>query len=155
VTESLDFPIVFACGSRAASAEAAVRDLAERLAAAGFVKASFADAAVARERKSPTGLPFAPPAVALPHADGEHVLRPALAIASLAAPVVFREMGSPASKVDVGLVVMPALTSKEQAAGVLGRLIERLQDDAVRAALASAQSEEEMRRALTPQRETR
>ena len=47
------------------------------------------------------------------------------------------QMGSPATQLDVGLVVMPALTAKEQAAAGLARLIELLQDDALRAALVS------------------
>src|SRR5437588_7640495 len=91
------------------SAEGAVRALAKALEAKGHVKASFEAAALQRERRSPTGLPFAGSAVALPHAEPEHVLSPAIAIASLARPVKFRQMGSPATQLDVALVVMPAL----------------------------------------------
>ncbi len=122
----------------ATSAEAVVRTLARELLAAGHVRTSFEAAAVARERRSPTGLPFEGGAVALPHAEPEHVISRALAVATLAAPVKFREMGSPASQLDVALVVMPALTAKEQAAAGLSRVIELLQDAALRAALAAA-----------------
>jgi PTS system galactitol-specific IIA component len=122
----------------AASAEAVVRALARELLAAGHVHASFEAAAVARERRSPTGLPFEGGAVALPHAEPEHVISHALAVATLTAPVKFREMGAPASQLDVALVVMPALTAKEQAAAGLSRVIELLQDAPLRAALAAA-----------------
>ncbi len=122
----------------AASAEAVVRALARELLAAGHVRPSFEAAAVARERRSPTGLPFEGGAVALPHAEPEHVISHALAVATLAAPVKFREMGAPASQLDVALVVMPALTAKEQAAAGLSRVIELLQDASLRAALAAA-----------------
>jgi len=133
-----------------ASAEAAVRYLARELAKAGHVKASFEAAAVARERRSPTGLPFPGPggAVALPHAEPEHVESPALAIATLARPVKFREMGSPATQLDVALVVMPALTAKEQAAAGLAQLIESLQSEALRRALLDANDAAAMRAAL-------
>jgi PTS system galactitol-specific IIA component len=121
-----------------ANAEAALRHLARELAKAGHVKPSFEAAAVNREKRSPTGLPFAGGAVALPHADPEHVVSPAIAIATLARPVKFREMGSPATQLDVALVVMPALSAKEQAAAGLAHLIERLQSEPLRRALLEA-----------------
>jgi PTS system galactitol-specific IIA component len=132
------------------SAEGAIRALARALHAAGAVKESFEAAAVARERRSPTGLPFEGGAVALPHAEPEHVVSPALAVATLARPVKFREMGSPATQLDVALVVMPALTAKEQASAGLSRVIEMLQGAALRAALAACEDEASMRAVLAP-----
>jgi galactitol PTS system EIIA component len=114
-------------GLEVASAEAAVRALAQRLCRAGKVKASFEAAAVSREKRSPTGLPFAGGAIALPHAEPEHVESPAIAIATLARPVTFREMGNPASALAVDLIVMPALTAKDQAARGLARLLHLLE----------------------------
>jgi PTS system galactitol-specific IIA component len=102
------------------------------------VRDTFEAAAVARERRSPTGLPFEGGAVALPHAEPNHVASHALAMATLAAPVKFRQMGDPATLLDVGLVVMPALTAREQASAGLSNLIEILQDGALRAALLAA-----------------
>jgi PTS system galactitol-specific IIA component len=132
------------------TAEAAIRALARELHRGGQVKATFEAAAVARERRSPTGLPFEGGAVALPHAEPEHVVAPALAVATLARPVTFREMGSPATELAVSLVVMPALSAKEQAGAGLARVIEMLQDNALRAALAAAADEAGMRALLTP-----
>ncbi|GAC1355304.1 MAG: hypothetical protein NVSMB47_08760 [Polyangiales bacterium] len=120
------------------TADAAIRALARLLAAAGHVLPSFEAAALARERRSPTGLPFPGVAVALPHADPEHVRAPAIAIATLARAVRFRQMGAPERTLDVRIVVVPALTAAEQAAGALARVIEQLQDDALRDALLAA-----------------
>jgi galactitol PTS system EIIA component len=103
---------------------------------------------VTRERRSPTGLPFEGGAVALPHAEPHHVASHALAMATLAAPVKFRQMGDPATQLDVSLVVMPALTAKEQASAGLTRLIELLQDATLRTSLASAADPEAMRALL-------
>jgi PTS system galactitol-specific IIA component len=122
----------------AASSEDVIRALAARLFAAGHVKASFENAAWARERRSPTGLPFPGLAVALPHAEPEHVASPAIAVASLVTPVTFRQMGNPSVKLEVSLVVMPALTAKEQAASELSRLIQVLQDEALLRELVAA-----------------
>jgi galactitol PTS system EIIA component len=124
----------------AASGEDVVRTLAQKLHAGGYVGASFEGHALARERQSPTGLPFPGVAVAIPHAEPEDVSRPAIAIASLAKPVLFRQMGAPGIELWVSLVVMPALTAKEQAAGELSRLITLLQDEALRRALVAAET---------------
>lgn len=140
----------FACvGMTESSAEEAIRALAKRLFAAGHVRASFEAAAVARERRSPTGLPFPGCAVALPHAEPEHVVSPAVVVASLAKPVMFRQMGSPATMLETRLLVMPAFSAKEQAGAGLARLIEFLQDETRRAALVAAESPEAMLAALT------
>jgi galactitol PTS system EIIA component len=127
-------------GFLAESSDDVVRALAQRLLAAGHVQPSFETAAIAREKRSPTGLPFPRHGVALPHAEPEHVVAPAIAIASLAKPVSFRQMGTPGVKLGVSLVVMPALTAKEQAAGELARLVGLLQDESLRLALVQAET---------------
>jgi PTS system galactitol-specific IIA component len=137
-------------GLAASSSDDALRALSARLLAKGCIRPSFEAAALARERRSPTGLPFPHIAVALPHAEPEHVLTPAIAVATLAAPVAFRQMGSPGVRLDVSLVVMPALTAKEQAAAELSRLIEMLQDEALRRALVAAHSAAAILEILTP-----
>jgi PTS system galactitol-specific IIA component len=141
-------PELCVAGLQAKTAEEAIRALAKLLLAKGHVKASFEGAAVAREKRSPTGLPFPDTKVALPHAEPEHVVSPACAVAVLAAPVKFREMGSPATQHEVRIVVMPALTAKEQAAAGLAQLIERLQDGARRAAILAATTPDAIARAL-------
>ncbi len=112
------------------------------------VHATFAEAACAREKRSPTGLPFGDVGVAIPHGEPEHVKTPAIVLASLEKPVRFRQMGSPRTIVEVSLVVMPALTAKEQAAATLSGIITLLQDATIRAALANATTADEMRSAL-------
>lgn len=113
--------------------------LAERLHAAGHVADTFRDAVLKRERRFPTGLPTAIP-TAIPHTDPEHVTHPGLALATLAHPVAFGEMGgSGQSRVEVALVVMLVLQDAHSQIAALQHLIARLQDaDAVRALLASA-----------------
>jgi galactitol PTS system EIIA component len=128
----------------AESSDDVVRMLAQLLTVAGHVRPSFEAAAIAREKLSPTGLPFPGRAVAMPHADPEHVIVPALAIASLGKPVFFRQMGAPGVKLAVSLVVMPALTSKEQAGGELARLVGLLQDESLRRALTEAETSQSL-----------
>jgi galactitol PTS system EIIA component len=142
-------PVAVCCARlEVSSAEEAVRALARELRAGGYVKETFEAAAVRRERRSPTGLPFEGGAVALPHAEPEHVESYGVAVATLARPVKFCQMGSPAIQLDVELVIMPALTAKEQASAELARLIDLLQDGSLRALLVAAKDAGEMRDAL-------
>jgi PTS system galactitol-specific IIA component len=144
-------PAIFSCvGLDVSSAEEVIRALSRELCRAGAVKDTFAGAAVARERRSPTGLPFEGGAVALPHAEPEHVVSPALGVATLVRPVRFREMGSPGVALDVALVVMPAFTAKEQASAGLAGVIELLQSAPLRAALVAAKDDDTIRSLLAP-----
>ena len=125
-----------------------VRSLARLLIVKGHALPSFERAALAREKRSPTGLPFPGVAVALPHAEPEHVVSPAIAVATLSRPVLFRQMGSPEIELAVSVVVMPAFSAKEQAGASLSDLIERLQDEALRTRLVEANTAEELAQAL-------
>jgi PTS system galactitol-specific IIA component len=144
-------PAIFSCvGLEVSSSDEVIRALSRELCRVGAVKDTFEGAALARERSSPTGLPFEGGAVALPHAEPEHVLSPALGVATLVRPVRFREMGSPGVALDVRLVVMPAFTAKEQASAGLARVIELLQSASLRAALVSAKDDKAIRSLLSP-----
>jgi PTS system galactitol-specific IIA component len=99
------------------TAEAAIRRLVAPLVEAGFVEEAYADDAWRREQRFPTGLPTAPIPVAIPHADPDHVLRPALAVGLLANEVAFDQMGSdPPLPLAVRIVFLLALKEREQEA---------------------------------------
>jgi PTS system galactitol-specific IIA component len=128
----------------AKTAEDVIRALSTLLESKGHVLPSFAAAAVMREKRSPTGLPFPDAPVALPHAEPQHVQSPACAVATLATPVKFRQMGSPAIVLDATIALMPALTAKEQAAAGLASLLEMLQNEALRKSLLAASTADAM-----------
>jgi len=77
---------------------------------AGFVKDSFVQAAIEREKEMPTGLPLAGGInAAIPHTEIEHVIKPALGLATLKNEVMFRNMVNPNEMVPVRLVFLLAL----------------------------------------------
>lgn len=117
-------------GLAVTDASGVITELARALAAAGCARTSLEGAVLAREAVSPTGLPLAGRKAAIPHADPEHVLEAAIAVASLARPVRFREMGNPEAELEVELVALLALPDAGRAQEELVRLIERLQDPA-------------------------
>lgn len=82
------------------------------------VRPGYTQALIHREQAFPTGLPTEPYGVAIPHADGEYVLRPGLAVCTLKRAVPFREMGNPQNVIGVKLAILIALPLAQQTAQV-------------------------------------
>lgn len=125
-------------------AEDVLRSLAGRLLDAGAVTVDFPEALQARERTYPTGLPTPIP-TAIPHADPQHVVVPGLALATLARPVPFGEMGAKEGTVDARLVVMPLLTDAREHLAALQRLMGLLRNEAAVAELLEVEQDDELR----------
>ncbi len=106
-----------------------IENLGIRLYIDGYVKDTFVDAALAREKKLPTGLPLGGEVnAAIPHTDVIHVLKP-IALATLKRPVIFKNMIQPEEDVSVKLVFLLSLEQPksqiemlQEIAGVLQRL---------------------------------
>lgn len=127
-----------------ADREDVLRSLSGRLLDAGAVSVDFTEALRAREQTYPTGLPTPVP-TAIPHADPQHVLTPGLALATLARPVAFGEMGTRDGTVDVRLVAMPLLTDAREHLDALQRLMGVLSDEAAVRDLLAAEDDEQLR----------
>ena len=99
-------PEFVSIGGHPADAESLIRELGALLVASGVARPTLPEAAVERERTYPTGLLLSPdgPNAALPHADREHVITSAAAIAVLPDPVMFHRMDDPVEHVPVRLV---------------------------------------------------
>ena len=118
------------------TSEEVIQAIGGKLFEAGFVKESFVQAAIDRELTLPTGLPLGGGInAAIPHTEIEHVLKPALGMATLKNEVDFRNMVSPTESVPVRLVFLLALEQPkaqiemlQEVAGVLQNadLVERL-----------------------------
>lgn len=106
----------------------AIKFLAARLQESGYVKTSFESAVLEREAIFPTGLPTEPVGVAIPHTDTEHVHVSALAVGILASPVVFQEMGSLDSEINVNIISMMAISDPKSVMPVLRNLALAYQD---------------------------
>jgi len=97
----------------AETSEQIIAQLAGILERTGYVAPSYGPAVLAREAELPTGLPLSHDfAVAVPHTDAHHVLKPGIAIATLAQPVPFRSMEDPDEILPVRIVFALALNDK-------------------------------------------
>ena len=92
------------------NSEEIIRAISAELFKAGFVKESFAQAAIDREKNLPTGLPLAGGInAAIPHTEIEHVIEPALGLVTLTHEVNFQNMVNPQETVPVRMVFVLAL----------------------------------------------
>ena len=116
------------CGLKARDSEDAIRQLGQALYEKGLVRETFVGAVLEREKEMPTGLPLDEMNAAIPHADIEHVIEPALAIATLDKPVSFRVMVNPEETVDVTLIFLLALNKPHDQIEMLQKVAMVLQD---------------------------
>jgi PTS system galactitol-specific IIA component len=133
----------------AADSRAVIDALGRRLHAAGCVRDSYVQAALAREAQLPTGLPLDGEFnAAIPHTDIEHVIKPALALATLRRPVDFRNMIDPDEAVPVRLVILMAMEEAKSQVEMLQEIAAVLQDADLIARLVAAEDAAGIRRAL-------
>ena len=97
--------------------------LSGKLEKKGAVSDKYGEAAYKRELSYPTGLPAKPFSIAFPHADCEMVHQSALAVATLAEPVVFNSMEDPEIKLPVCIVVLMANRNPDEQVKVLRQLV--------------------------------
>ncbi len=94
---------------------------------AGYVKESFLQGCIEREKKYPTGLMTAIP-VAVPHTDSVHIITPSICVMRLKEPVAFHNMEDPDSTVDAQFVFNMALESGNDQISMLQSIIKTAQD---------------------------
>lgn len=126
-----------------------IENLGIRLFIDGYVKDTFVDAAIAREKKLPTGLPLGGEInAAIPHTDVIHVLKPGVALATLKRPVVFKNMIQPDEDVSVRLVFLLSLEQPKSQIEMLQEIAGVLQRPETVEKLITANSFEEVQAAL-------
>ncbi|AVD36578.1 PTS sugar transporter subunit IIA [Clostridioides difficile] len=108
--------------------EDALKFLGQRLFDEQYVKASYIQAVIAREKKYATGLPTEIYGVAIPHTDIVHVNEPGIAIGILNKPVKFIMMGTDDTEIDVKVVFMLAVKEPQEQLQLLEKLMTIFQD---------------------------
>jgi len=125
-----------------------VQALGDKLQAFGYVKDSYVSAVIKREGIFPTGLPLGDINVAIPHTDVEHVNKPAIAVATLASPVAFGNMGDPSETLEVSIVFLLAMKEPHAQVNLLQNLVETFQNPEVLQCLMGAIDPQEIEKIL-------
>lgn len=127
------------------TAEEVIKAIGDKLFKAGYVKDTFVDAAIEREKTLPTGLPLGGGInAAIPHTEIEHVIKPALGMATLKNEVNFRNMVSPDELVPVRLVFLLALEQPKVQIEMLQEVAGVLQDPKLVSSLLEKSSYKEV-----------
>lgn len=109
-----------------------------------FVKNSFLEAIIKREKIFPTGLPLSKYNVAIPHTDPEHVINSAIAVATLRKPVKFKNMANPLEDVDVNIVFMIALNSAHSQVEMLQNMVQLIQNESLLEKIVNCERSDEI-----------
>lgn len=130
------------------SKEEIIAKLGQLLYQNGFVKESYTQAVLDREIVYPTGLKARATGVAVPHTDTIHVIKPAVAIATLKKPVIFHGMGAPDTDVEVSIVLMLAIHDPQEVVNVLRKIIFVIEDDEALQKILAADQKAEIKNTL-------
>lgn len=106
-----------------ANQEELLKELGNFLYSKGYVKESYVDGIIQREKVFPTGLNTLGVAVAIPHTDAKHVNKSALLVAKLKNPICFKEMGNGINDVYVKLIFMLAIKNPDEQLKTLSKLM--------------------------------
>ena len=103
--------------------------LATQMHERGYVKESYAQAVIAREKIYPTGIQTEAFGVAIPHSDSIHVHKAIIAVCILEQPIVFHVMGGlPEEEVAVNFIFMLAIDDPKEHIEMLNKLSIIFQD---------------------------
>lgn len=118
--------------------------LGEKLKVDGYIKDSWMDAILEREKNYPTGLDCPGVSVALPHVDPEHLLKPYIAIIKPKNPIEFDGMAD-TGLVNAQLIVNLGLMAHEEGqVAVLQAFLGIFIDDAASAEIMAQTTQQGM-----------
>lgn len=128
----------------AENAEDAIRQIGAPLLEHGYVRDTFIDAVIQREKEYPTGLQLRTMGVAMPHTFGVHVITPAVCVAKLAHPVEFRHMGEGDLKVSAEILFMMAISDPKKQLETLSNIMGVFVNDEAMIEFANARGTQEL-----------
>jgi len=136
-------------GLDASDKSEAIQLLANLFLHEGYVKDTYLNAVLTREKEFPTGLRTMDVHVAIPHCDVGHCLKPGIAVGILSAPVQFFEMATYDQIVDTEIIFLLAITEPEHQVVWLSRLVTLFQTPGFLTNLNNTENREEAYQILT------
>ncbi|WP_256856228.1 PTS galactitol transporter subunit IIA [Rodentibacter genomosp. 2] len=106
----------------------ALNYIADELIGVGIVKESYRASVFEREQNFPTGIALEHHAVAIPHCEAEHALKPAIYFIRPNNKVVFNRADED-GKIDVEMIIALVVTDPQAQLKILRNLFGKLQDN--------------------------
>lgn len=126
-----------------------IQNLGALMFAKGYVKDSYIEAVLERERNLPTGLPIGDFCVAIPHTDSGHVNQSIIAITTLKKPSIFHSMVNPEEILNVEVVFLLAVKDPNLQIQLLKNLMSVFQNKELLIKVRDASSKEEVSELLS------
>lgn len=117
----------------------------------GYVKETFYEGLINREKVFPTGLVTEGPGVAIPHTDSKHVKKAVMLVAKLKKPVIFKEMADGINDVPAELIFMLAIDNPNEQVMTLSKLMGIFSSKQILNSLKNASDKEEIFSILSKQ----
>ncbi|MFD1449650.1 PTS sugar transporter subunit IIA [Oceanobacillus sojae] len=111
------------------SREKLFEEVAQDLVSQGYVKGSYQDALIQRERSFPTGLRTNYCNIAIPHTDAVHVKTPFIYLVQLQDELEFQNMGNASEELSVKLIFFLGITEPKNQTILLSTLMELFQTE--------------------------
>lgn len=108
-----------------------LQKMSDEAIAKGWAKDGFAEAILTRESKYATGLHASACDIAIPHADAEWTIEPAMVAAILDTPVAFEPMGGMGDQVQARFVFMLVIPDAAAHIDFLQAIAGYIEDDAL------------------------
>lgn len=140
-----DFILLNCC---AKSKSEAIGMLGRKMQNKGFVKESFVDAVLEREKKYPTGLEIGKTNIAIPHTEPEHVNKPCIGVMVLNDTVPFQKMDDLTSLVNVKVIFLIALKNGHGHMELLRNIMLTCRDQSFLNELITADNIDEIKKEL-------
>jgi galactitol PTS system EIIA component len=131
------------------SSEEVIRKLGGLLYKNQYVKDSYVQAVLDREKNYPTGLQTATLGIAIPHTESVHVIRSAVAIATLLEPVSFKAMDNADVDVAVRVVIMLAISDPKMVISTLTKVISIVEYESTVASIINSKTKTEIQAAVS------
>ncbi|MBA3925747.1 PTS sugar transporter subunit IIA [Listeria rustica] len=110
----------------------------------GYVKPSFCEAIIEREKVFPTGLEMNGIVIAIPHTDTVHVRRPFVFVNQLRKPLEFIQMGTTDKVIEVEMVFVLGICDPASQVPLLATIMERFTQEKFIEELRNKRNKEEL-----------
>ncbi|MFC4619422.1 PTS sugar transporter subunit IIA [Camelliibacillus cellulosilyticus] len=136
-------------GMTATDQEDALAQLSQKFIQKGYVKTTYPEALIKREKTFPTGLALNGIGIAIPHTDAEHVNSASLGIATLRKPVLFRAMDT-GDLLEVHILFMLAITHPTAQLKVLQKVVELMRSEEALLSLKHSETKSDVKTIVKP-----
>lgn len=114
----------------------------------GFVKDSYAQAVIEREKTYPTGLDTVCLPVGIPHTDRDHVLESVVTIIRPKKAILFKDMGTGKEDIYAEFIFLLAIKEGKEQVKVLSKLMRIFADEIILLSLKKAKNKQEIKTIL-------